>query len=141
MPVSPLNVTSTADSGAGSLREAIFYANANPGSTITFSVSLITLTQSLPMITASVTITGGGVTIDANDAGRVFFVEAGIVAISDVTIEDALAEGGDGGDGALVGGGAGGGLGAGAAVFVNTGATVTLSGVAVLDATSAGGTG
>src|ERR1700730_3333310 len=77
VPLSPLHVVSTADSGAGSLREAIFFANANPGSTIDFSVSgSITLAKSLPMITADVTINGGaGVTIAANHTGRVFFVE------------------------------------------------------------------
>src|ERR1700674_1102775 len=76
VPLSPLHVISTADSGAGSLREAIFFANAHPGSTIDFNVSgPITLAQSLPMITASVTINGGsGVTIDAAHTGRVFFV-------------------------------------------------------------------
>ncbi len=59
-------VTSTADTNTpGTLRFAIAQANANPGSTIAFSLpasSTITLTSSLPTITAGVTIDGTGVT-------------------------------------------------------------------------------
>lgn len=103
----------------------------------------IDLTQSLPMIRGdgvhSITFNGGGFTIDAQEMGRVFFVESGKVAINDVTIANALAEGGNGGSGG--GGGGGGGLGAGAAVFVNSGAVVTLSDVAVASAASVGGSG
>ena len=110
------------------------------------------LTQSLPMIrgpmpgdgSTAITINGNGHTIDANNAGRVFFVESGRVAINDVTIANARAEGGDGGaanNGSFNGGGGGGGggLGAGAAVFVNDLAEVTLTDVAVAAAASVGG--
>jgi uncharacterized repeat protein (TIGR01451 family) len=61
---SPLIVTTTADSGLGSLRAAITYANANPGSdTITFAipgtgVQTIALTSPLPTINVPVTIDG-----------------------------------------------------------------------------------
>ena len=57
-----LTVTTTADSGAGSLREAMTTALANPGAdTITFSVSgTIRLASSLPDIASS----GGALTID-----------------------------------------------------------------------------
>ncbi len=60
----PLLVTTTADSGTGSLRVAITYANANPGtSAITFDipgtgVQTITPDSPLPAITVSVTIDG-----------------------------------------------------------------------------------
>ena len=37
-------VTTNSDSGPGSLREAIIYANANPGTTITFGISNQTIT-------------------------------------------------------------------------------------------------
>lgn len=139
------------------LRAAIFQASddfadggvyAGPY-TITIAAN-IDLTQSLPMIrgpvpgdgTTTITIDGGGFTIDAQDMGRVFFVESGVVTIIDVTIANAMAEGGNGGSADNeFGGSGGGGLGAGAAVFVNTGAHVTLSDVAVLNASSVGGNG
>ena len=71
------------------------------------------LTQSLPMIRGdgihTITFNGNGFTIDAANNGRVFFVESGIVNINSVTIANAVAEGGDGGQAritaALVGAG------------------------------------
>jgi autotransporter-associated beta strand protein len=131
------------DSGPGSLRQAIFDSNTAGGSnTITIDnnvVSTITLTKSLPMITASVTITGNNTTLDANNAGRAFFVQSGTVAISNLTINNAVAQGGAGGT--SPGGGGGGGLGAGAAVFVNTGAAASLTNVTVGNASATGGAG
>ena len=124
-------VTNGNDSGAGSLRQAIFDSNAAGGSntiTINSGVGTVTLSQSLPMITASVTVTGNGNTLDANNAGRAFFVQAGTTAISNLTINNAVAQGGAG---ASVIGGGGGGLGAGAAVFVNAGAAASLTDVTV----------
>ncbi len=61
LPVSPLVVTTTADSGAGSLRAAL--ASANNGDTITFSLTLpatITLTTDELRLGHNVTITGPG---------------------------------------------------------------------------------
>ncbi len=60
----PLIVTTTADSGLGSLRAAIIYANANPGDdTITFAIpgagiQMIAPNSPLPTITVPVTIDG-----------------------------------------------------------------------------------
>jgi outer membrane autotransporter protein len=123
------------------LRDAIFAANAGGDTAINLTAD-ITLTRSLPMISADLTITGNGHTIDANDAGRVFFVESGTVHVADVRIENARAQGGNGGAAESNGGtGGGGGLGAGAAVFVNQGAHVTLTRVTVGDAAAAGGAG
>src|SRR5262245_14272617 len=57
-------VTSIADSGAGTLRQAILDANANPGAdTIAFNITgsgvhTITPTSTLPDITGAVTIDG-----------------------------------------------------------------------------------
>lgn len=137
------------------LRAAIFQASndfavdgvADGGVYTITLLNSITLTQSLPMIRAdlpggggpAITIDGGGFAIQANDTGRVFFVASGRVAIANVFINGALAQGGHGGTSAD--GGGGGGLGAGAAVFVNSGAAVTLSGVEVGDAAAAGGNG
>jgi hypothetical protein len=78
------------------LRNAIFAANGGGDSNINVTAN-ITLTQSLPMITASVTVTGNGNTLDANNAGRAFFVQAGTAAISNLTIDNAVANGGAGG--------------------------------------------
>ena len=106
----------------------------------------ITLTQSLPMIRGdgvhTITINGLGHTIDANGTGRVFFVESGKVTIDNIRVDNALAQGGNGGgSNAEFGSGGGGGLGAGAALFVNSGATVTLTAVQFSDAAARGGDG
>ena len=86
-----LTVTSTADSGAGSLRQAI--ADAASGDTITFNLSgcpcTITLASQL-VIDKSLTITGPGastLTISGNNAVRAFQVSAGgNLNLSGVTI-------------------------------------------------------
>lgn len=64
---SACTVQTTADSTGGpqtSLRDAIVYANANPGTTITFSGAIanqtITLGSMLPLITGNNTIINGG---------------------------------------------------------------------------------
>jgi hypothetical protein len=64
LPAATFNVTSTADSGAGSLRAAIDSANTNPGAdTIAFAIvgtgpHTIALASALPTITEAVTIDG-----------------------------------------------------------------------------------
>jgi hypothetical protein len=78
-------VTSLADSGSGSLREAIGLANATvEADTITFNVSgTIVLTSGQLIITGPVTITGPGiggpgsahVTIDGNASNRIFLIQ------------------------------------------------------------------
>ena len=79
------------------LRTAIFAINGgNADTTINFTGSF-QLTQSLPMITSSVTVTGNGNTLDANSAGRAFFVQAGTASIANLTINNAVAQGGAGG--------------------------------------------
>lgn len=75
-----VSVTSTADSGSGSLRQAI--ADAAPGDTITFALpnpSTITLTSEL-VIAKDLTIVGPGaaaLTISGNNTTRAFFVNPG----------------------------------------------------------------
>ena len=75
-------VTSLADSGAGSLRAAISAANAASGpDTITFQSGLsgtITLSGGELLISDSLAIAGPGasrLTIDANEASRVFHID------------------------------------------------------------------
>jgi fibronectin-binding autotransporter adhesin len=131
--LSPLRAWAVEVATETQLRNAIFAANSGGDSNINITAN-ITLTQSLPMITASVTVTGNGNALDANNAGRAFFVQAGTAAISNLTINNAVANGG-------AGGGGGGGLGAGAAVFVNSSAAASLTNVTVGNASATGGAG
>ena len=104
-------VSNGGDSGAGSLRQAIFDSNAAGGTntiTINSGVGTVTLSRSLPMITASVTVTGNNSTVNANNTGRAFFVQSGTVAISNLTINNAVAQGGAGGATNNANGGGGG---------------------------------
>jgi hypothetical protein len=128
--------TNTNDSGSGSLRQAILDSNAAgapsgvPGTTqtITFApgVGTITLQSALPPIYTNVNMVGtAGATIDGAGTYRGLFV-SGLattgsgapptinVSISNITIQNVVAQGGAGGSG-----GGGGGLGAGRALFVN----------------------
>src|SRR5690349_16290481 len=85
-------VTSTTDSGPGSLREAI--ANAAPGDTIAFSVTgTISLTSSELLVSKNLNIIGPGaanLTIERNAAApdfRVLDIDSGIVTISGLTFK------------------------------------------------------
>jgi predicted outer membrane repeat protein len=92
------NVTTNADSGAGSLRQAILDANAAAGpDDITFTAGLgtITLTSEIPILD-DLTITGPA-TISGGDATRIFYIDdAGSVTLSGLTLQDGSsgAEGG-----------------------------------------------
>ncbi|NQT13199.1 MAG: autotransporter domain-containing protein, partial [Planctomycetes bacterium] len=136
-----ITVSNTNDSGAGSLRQAML--SAGSGDTIDITATgTIALESALPVIDQSLTISGpgaGSLTINAQDTHQVFFVESGTVEIEDMTIVNGLAKGGDGGESAA--GGGGGGLGAGGAVFVNTGADVTLDSVDLTGNAAQGGSG
>ncbi|MGL4513147.1 MAG: autotransporter domain-containing protein [Lacipirellulaceae bacterium] len=140
-------VNSTADSGAGSLRQAILDANGAGGAdSIVFSgvaaSSTITLASPLPMISEGVTINGAGaagLTVSGASSHRVFFAQTGAVTIQNLTIADGRADGGAGGAGRR--GAGGGALGAGGALFVNSGASVTLENVALQGNSAVGGTG
>jgi hypothetical protein len=104
----PPVVTTDADSGPGSLRQAILDANTLLGAeTITFDPVFfsvprtITLTSGELAVTDLVTITGptGGVIVSGNNASRVFDLQipgTGAVSISDLTITGGKAAGGAG---------------------------------------------
>src|SRR6266404_3494730 len=88
-------VTSTGDSGPGSLRNAI--ATAAPGDTITFAISgAITLTSGELLVDRNLTISGPGaanLTIQRSSASgvpdfRIFNIKAGVVAISGLTVNN-----------------------------------------------------
>ena len=134
-------VTTTADSGPGSLREAL--QTAIPGRTITIQATgTIVLTSPLPPIRSALTIAGPGaanLAISGANAYRVLFVDAAgaTVNISDLDIADGYAKGGNGGNGRFAGGG---GLGAGGGLFVNAG-DVVLSRVGFHGNAAVGGNG
>ena len=94
-----INVTSTADSGAGTLRQAITDLNAQTGShTITFTglTGTITLASVLPTLSRSMTITGPGLsnlTISGNNLYRVFVLGSATLTfnISGLTIANGRA--------------------------------------------------
>ncbi|MBI1763870.1 MAG: right-handed parallel beta-helix repeat-containing protein, partial [Acidobacteria bacterium] len=95
-------VTTTADSGAGSLRQAI--ADACPGSAITFNLpanSTITLTSGELVLDKNLTIQGPGanlLTISGNNASRVFDIPTDVTAtLSGLTITNGNAVGSGGG--------------------------------------------
>ncbi|MEI8044335.1 MAG: CSLREA domain-containing protein [Verrucomicrobiota bacterium] len=94
-----ITVTSLADSGPGSLRQAI--ADATPGDTVDFAVTgTITLTSGELAIGKTLTIAGPGVTnltLDGNHASRVLSVVSGTVSISSLTITNGNAAGRGGG--------------------------------------------
>ncbi len=94
-------VTSTNDSGAGSLRAAL--GSAANGDTIDFSLTYpatIALTSGPLTIGASLTISGPGAAnlfISGNNATTVFLVNGVTATISGITIENGNAGGGAGG--------------------------------------------
>jgi hypothetical protein len=96
-------VTSSGDSGAGSLRAAI--ANGFPGTTISFAAGLplpITLSSGPLMLNKSLTIDASalasGFTINGNGANRIFQVAAGsTVTLKSLTLTNGLASGANGG--------------------------------------------
>jgi hypothetical protein len=121
-------VANNADSGAGSLRQAIVDVCA--GGTISFDASLagqtITLTSGQLAIDKSMTINGlttsPGVAISGNNAVRVFYVTAGTVALNNLAIQN----GRNVPD-------LGGGLGGAGLYIVNAGTAVTLNNCAVVN--------
>lgn len=138
-------VTTTADSGAGSLRQAIADLNAAGAGThsITFNSGLgtITLSNNLPMIVGTgqtVSINGAGNAVNGQNNSRLFFIAGGNVNLQNLTVASGNATGGTGGQG---GGGGGGGAGAGGGLFVNSGANVTIQGVTFAGNRAVGGTG
>src|SRR5262245_58717544 len=93
------DVMTLADSGPGSLRQAILDANTTSGDdTITFSVAgTITLTTNLPWITDNVAIVGPGtndLTIDGAGSYYAFYMSGGHTNwVSDVTVANTRAIG------------------------------------------------
>jgi hypothetical protein len=132
-------VTTNADSGAGSLRAAITSVDTTPSSpdVINFSpgLGIITLASDLPAIVNSVTINGNPNVIDGASTFRGLFAYSGTIAINDLTIQNARAQGGAGNSNG------GGGAGLGGGLFVASGASVTVSDVTLSNDSASGGAG
>jgi hypothetical protein len=117
---STFTVTNTDDSGAGSLRQAILDANANPGPDVIDATGvsgtiIINPANYFLVITDDVTINGPGqanLTISGDNASRIFWIQNGTITIQDLTLANGYAKGGNGG---------GGGMGAGGAIFMHEG--------------------
>lgn len=91
-----ITVTSNADSGTGSLRQAI--SDICPGGTIDFDAGMsgqtITLTSGQLSIDKSMTIDGltssPGVSVSGGNAVRVFYITGGTVVINNLTVENGV---------------------------------------------------
>ncbi|MBB3838370.1 hypothetical protein FHS57_002375 [Runella defluvii] len=117
-------VSNTNDTGVGSLRQAIFDANADGSATaasphqINFTVpngSTITVISPFLVITNHVSINGLGVnnlTISGGGISRIFWIQNGTITIQNLTLANGYAKGGNGD---------GGGMGAGGAIFMHEG--------------------
>ncbi len=129
---------------ATDLVSALTTVDNNPGSSYVINITgTITLTASttLPAInsTSSVTINGvSGAILNGGNVQRGFFVYQGTVAINNLTIQNTKAQGGTGGAG---GGGGGGGGGLGGALFVASGASLSVSNVTLTGNSAVGGAG
>ena len=131
----PAKATDFAVGDDAALRNAI--TNAANGDTITFT-SNIALSAALPQVTQSLTINGSNFTLSGENRHRGLVVQSGTVAVNNLAIVGAIAQGGNGGDG---GGGGGGGAGLGGALFVASGANVTISDVTFRGNRAQGGNG
>jgi len=140
-------VTSGLDDGsAGTLRSIINQLNSSgtAGSTATNNtininagLPTITLSSNLPVIQNGVTINGpsGGQIISGNNAYRLFATFQSSLTLSNLTLQDGLALGGNGN------GGGGGGMGAGGGVYVDFGQTLNVSNTAIIGCFAQGGNG
>lgn len=134
-------VTSTANTNtSGTLPYAILNAqngdiiecNSIAGQTITLSSS------PLPALTSSCTLHGAGIVIDGNNTFQGLSVAAGSPHIQDITIQNAVSKGGNGGDGSF---GGGGGVGGGGALYIHGGTSVVIGASNLLSNQAVGGNG
>ncbi len=117
------------------------YAEPKLAYSITFTASFALTTDLYAIDLAagsSVTINGGGFSLDGGHTFRGFFDYAGGLTLENLTIQNTVATGGGGGSGATPGGG---GAGLGGALFVASGGAATLSDVRFLDDQAIGGAG
>jgi fibronectin-binding autotransporter adhesin len=139
-----ITVTSTDDSGPGTLRQAILDANAAVGlQTINFSLpnpSTIFLSSPLPPITNQISVSGPGVselTIDGQSLTRAFTSIHTPFLLSNLSVTNSFAIGGS----AAAGGAGGGGAGLGGGLYVANGTQTVLANVTFTNCQAIGGNG
>lgn len=134
-------VHNTNDAGTGSFRHAI--NKAQNGDTIIFQHHLsgpINLKRPLPIINNNLTIIGNGqIQLNGQHQHQVLFINSGTVVIRNLTIENGLSQGGNGG--CSFSGNGGGALGSGGGLFVNNDAIVILSDITFKHNVAQGGCG
>ncbi|MEM9976706.1 MAG: hypothetical protein AAF808_03665, partial [Cyanobacteria bacterium P01_D01_bin.2] len=134
----PLQLTTTDDTGVGSLRWAITQANASPDDDLIAFDEIqgkVLLHSPLPAITTNLMLMGNGDdVISGGDRHRVLQVDGGNVVIRGLTLADGLAQGDDG----LHGGGGGAGMGGG--LLIRQG-TVRISQTRFINNQAVGGSG
>jgi WD40 repeat protein len=122
-------------SSSEELYSAIDMANSNGvHNTIVFTNDII-LTEPLPLIESDITFTGNNYSISGNNTYRLFFIKSGKVKFSNLTLKEALAQGGNGVYGS------GGGAGMGSAIFVNESGFVSIDTVIFQNNHAIGGNG
>ena len=131
----PFTITSTSDLNTDLALIDVGGADAGTGNSYTFTFTQsVTLSQQLYAVnltdkTSTLTINGGNATLSGNNQFNGLFIYSGTVNVSNLTISNAVAQGGAGGTGAGTGGGGGGGAGLGGGLFVASGGAVMLSNV------------
>ncbi|MBD2730850.1 DUF4347 domain-containing protein [Nostoc sp. FACHB-892] len=133
-----IKVKNTNDSGIDSLRQAISLANSTAGADeIIFDITgTITLSSTLPAITDDLKIDGDNkITINGNQQQILTVGNGADITISDLTLTNGLAKGGDGGSGG------GGGLGGGGAIFINNNSSAIVNNVTFTNNQAKGGNG
>ena len=147
VPVTPSGMTSFTVTNEVQLNTALADVRVgaiNTAYTITFAAAggTLALNQALfPVVVPSggtLLIDGSSETMNGGGAAEGFFVSSGNVTVRSLTIANAVAIGGAGGSQAS---GGGGGAGEGGGLYVGSGATVTLKGVAFSGDAAIGGAG
>ena len=128
------DLASIDNGGTNAAAGAVYTITLTSGFTLSSNMQAVNL---LPG--SSLTINGGGNTINGNGQFRGFFAYAGALTINSLTLSNAVAQGGAGGGGGGDAGGGGAGLGGG--LFVGANASVTLYAVNFSGDAAKGGAG
>jgi len=142
------SVINNADSGGGSLRQAILNLNSSTDSSNTISIAIpgtstITTASDLPVIIKNVSIisTTIGQIIDGSATNRLLVTDQASVAVQGVNFRNGLSQGGIGANGTNYSGGGGGATGGGGGFYVAPGQTLSLENVTVANCSAIGGSG
>lgn len=131
-----LTVTTSADSGVGSLRQAILDINSGNEEDNTIHLQIpsnipICISSDLPVIKKNTAITSSRKqSINGNNQYRLFATIMSDVTFTNCILENGAAIGGDGG---------GGGMGAGGGVYIDRGRTLTLTDSSIRNCKAQGG--